>query len=93
MTCTAWKVSKYGVISGPYFPVLGLNTEIYEVNLRIQSEYWKIRTWNNSLFGYSSRSDGKYSPHNDEKYKYFYYIWISTEKRRKKSTNNLPKEN
>ena len=24
---TVWKVSKYGVISGPYFPVLGLNTE------------------------------------------------------------------
>ena len=28
----AWKVSKYGVISGPYFPVFGLNTEIYGVN-------------------------------------------------------------
>ena len=26
---TAWKVSKYGVISGPYFPVLGLNTGKY----------------------------------------------------------------
>ena len=25
---TAWKVSKYKVISGPYFPVFGLNTEI-----------------------------------------------------------------
>ena len=24
---TAWKVSKYGVISGSYFPALGLNTE------------------------------------------------------------------
>ena len=24
-TFTAWKVSKYGVISGPYFPVFGLN--------------------------------------------------------------------
>ena len=23
----AWKVSKYGVISGPYFPAFGLNTE------------------------------------------------------------------
>ena len=34
---TAWKVSKYGVISGPYFPLHGLNTEIYELNLRIQS--------------------------------------------------------
>ena len=25
----AWKLSKYGVISGSYFPVFGLNTEIY----------------------------------------------------------------
>ena len=24
---TAWKVSKYGVISGSYFPALGLNTD------------------------------------------------------------------
>ena len=28
---TAWKVSKYGVISGPYFPVFGQNMEIYGV--------------------------------------------------------------
>ena len=27
-----WNVSKYGVISGPYFPVFGLNTEIYGAN-------------------------------------------------------------
>ena len=26
---TAWKVSKYGVFSGPYFPVFGLNTGNY----------------------------------------------------------------
>ena len=31
----ARKVYKYGVSSGPYFPVLGLNTEIYGVNIRI----------------------------------------------------------
>ena len=30
--------------SGPYFPAFGLNTEIYTVNLRIQSEYRKIQT-------------------------------------------------
>ena len=24
---TAWKLPKYGVFSGPYFPVIGLNTE------------------------------------------------------------------
>ena len=30
---TVWKVSKYWVFFGPYFPVFGLNTEIYGVNL------------------------------------------------------------
>ena len=30
-------------ISGPYFPVFGLNTDIYGINLRIQSEHGKIR--------------------------------------------------
>ena len=34
-------MSRYGVFSGPYFPVFGLNTEIYTVNLRIQSKYRK----------------------------------------------------
>ena len=53
---TAWKLSKYGVISGPYFPVFRHITEIYSVNLRIQSEYRKIRTRNNSVFGHFSRS-------------------------------------
>ena len=53
---TAWKVSKYGLISGLYFPVLGMNTEIYEVNLRIQSEYRKIRTRNNFIFERFSRT-------------------------------------
>ena len=43
---------KYGVVSGPYFPVFRLNTEIYH---RIQSEYRKMRTRNNSVFGYFSR--------------------------------------
>ena len=49
-------MSKYGVISGPCFPVFGLNKEIYGVNLRIQSEYRKIRTRNNSVFRHFSRS-------------------------------------
>ena len=39
LTLTAWIVSEYGVIPGPYFPVFELNTEIYNINLRIQSEY------------------------------------------------------
>ena len=54
---TAWKVSKYGVKSGPYFPAFGLNTERYSVSLCIQSEYKKIRTRNNSVFGHFSCSD------------------------------------
>ena len=45
-------MSKYGVISGPYFPAFGLNTEKYLVSLRIQSECGKIRTRNNSVFGH-----------------------------------------
>ena len=47
---TAWKVSKYEVFSGPYFPVFGMNTEIYRANVRIQSEYRKMSTRKNSLF-------------------------------------------
>ena len=34
------------------FPLFGLNTEMYGVKLRIQSEYKKIRTRNNSVFGH-----------------------------------------
>ena len=37
-TNTAWKVSKYGIFSGPYFPAFQLNTEKYFVSLHIQSE-------------------------------------------------------
>ena len=43
-------MSKHGVISGPYFP-------IYGVNLRIHSEYRKILTKDNSVFGHFSRSE------------------------------------
>ena len=54
ITTTAWEVWKYGVISGQYFPI-ELNTERYGV-LGIQSEYRKIRTRNNSVFGHFLRS-------------------------------------
>ena len=37
-------MSKYGVFFGPYFPVFGLNKEIYEVNIRIQSTDGKTPT-------------------------------------------------
>ena len=50
-------MSKYGVFSGPYFPVFELNTEIHGLNLRIQFEYKKIWTRKNSVFGHFSRSD------------------------------------
>ena len=30
--------------SSPHFPVIGLNTKIYRVSLRIQFEYGKIQT-------------------------------------------------
>ena len=42
--------------SGSYLPVLGLDTEIYSVDIRIQSDYRKIRTRKNSVFGHFSRS-------------------------------------
>ena len=57
MWYTAWKVSKYGVFSSPCFPVFGLNTELYSVNLRIPSEYRKIRTRKISVLGHFFRSD------------------------------------
>ena len=50
-------MSKYRVVSGPYFPLFRLNTRIYFVNLRIQSEYKKMRTKKNSVFGQFSRID------------------------------------
>ena len=55
-TFNASKVFECGVISGPYFFVFGLNTERYSVSLRIQTEYRKIRTRNNFVFGHFSRS-------------------------------------
>ena len=56
MVTTAWKLSKYGVFSGPFFPVFGLNTKRYSVSRRIQSECGKIQTRKNSVFGHCSRS-------------------------------------
>ena len=35
-TYTVWKVSKYRVFSGLYFPAFGLNTERYGVSVRMQ---------------------------------------------------------
>ena len=55
---TAWKVSKYGVFSGPYFPAFTLNTKRYFISLRIQSECRKTRTRKSSVFGHISHSAG-----------------------------------
>ena len=44
---TAWKVSKYGVFSDPYFPAFGLNLGRYGVSLHIQHQCGKIRTTKN----------------------------------------------
>ena len=40
VTFTAWNLSKYGDFSGLYFPILGLNTEIYGVNNCLV--YWDL---------------------------------------------------
>ena len=58
--CTAWKLSKYGVFSGPYFLAFVINMEKYFVSLRIQPECGKIRTRKNSVFGHFSHSVGLY---------------------------------
>ena len=43
---TAWKVSKYGVFSGSYFPVFGLNTD--QKKLRI----WTLKGQASELYNY-----------------------------------------
>ena len=37
------KSVQWRVFSGPYFPLFGLNKDIYGVNLRLQSKHLKIR--------------------------------------------------
>ena len=48
---TTRKVSKYGVISGPYFPVLGLNTEKYgpEITLYLNTFHAVLLFWKNTV--------------------------------------------
>ena len=41
---TAWKASKYWVISGPYFPTFGLNTEIYGVRIQCSEDVFSPNT-------------------------------------------------
>ena len=54
-------MSEYGAFSGPHFPVFGLNTEIYEVNIRSKSPY-SVRIQENTdqkklVFGHFSRGE------------------------------------
>ena len=49
-------MTKYVVFSGSYFSEFRLNMEICEVNIPIQSEYRKILTRKNSVFGHFSRN-------------------------------------
>ena len=48
---TPWKVSKYGVFSGPYFPAFGLNNteryriSPYSVRMRENTDLKKLRIW------------------------------------------------
>ena len=60
-------MSKYGDISGPYFPVFRLNT----VNLRTQSECRKMRRRKNSVFGHFSRSVRDVFGNSSGNYSYF----------------------
>ena len=46
---------KYGVFSGPYFPVFGLNTEIY----RVKTDQRKLRIWTLFKQGRVTRSLNK----------------------------------
>ena len=43
--CTAWKVSKYGVFSGPFFPVFGLNKSPYSVRIQENTDQKKLGIW------------------------------------------------
>ena len=43
---TAWKLSKYGVFSGPYFPVFGLNTCIWTEYGDLSETYQKGELFN-----------------------------------------------
>ena len=81
--------SKYGVFCGPYFPVFGVNTEIYSVNLHIESKNGK--TYRPEIFGHFSRSvnhglvlrKGRRVNEFSQKICFKSYIDMNTELRRK----------
>ena len=62
MALTAWKVSKYGVISGPYFPAFGLNTERYEVFNRNAGKHGpEITPYLDTFHAVASKTNKRYT--------------------------------
>ena len=61
-------MSRYGVFSGPYFPVFGLNTEIYEV-----SRYGVFSGPHFPVFGLNT---GKYGPEKTPYLDTFYAVVV-----------------
>ena len=55
LTVTVWKVSKYGVFSGLYYPAFGLNTERYALSV-LSPNAGKYGTRKTSVFEHFSRS-------------------------------------
>ena len=45
---STWKVSKYGVLSGPCFPVFGLNTRKYGPEITPYFETFHVVKWSRS---------------------------------------------
>ena len=70
MKRTPWKVSKYGVIYGPYFPVFRLNTEIYSWKVSkygvIYGPYFSVFRLNTEIYSWKVFKDevisGPYFP-------------------------------
>ena len=50
-----WKVSKYGVLSGPYFSAFGLirrdSISLYSVRMRENTGQKKLRIWTHAVYG------------------------------------------
>ena len=68
------KIVQIRSFSGQYFLGFGLNTEIYSVNLRIQSKYGKYGPEKKLVFGQFSHTDVFKNSVND---KILYYISIA----------------
>ena len=82
LIANAWKLSGSGVLSGPYFPTFGLNTDIYKVeDFHVQSECKKIQTKKNPgsgtfHFSRAVRVTGIYLPTNNDSFIIIKYLNI-----------------